>query len=394
MTDNSDTLQLIKYNQMPEYLRIFLVDDNPAHRKAISDHLQDPQYQIHPFADGKECLAALALQPDLIFLDLEADGLNSVEICREIRTKDENVQIIFLTDNDLPDVLVPKLLLEAYQAGGNDFIHKYPNKDLILRKINHAIENLNQKALLQKQLNDAQQTAYTVMSNLGEVGNVLHYMRGLNSCRNEPEVGQLILTTLSQFDLKGLIKLDDGRSGEYYFCSEPNCTPLEFSILGYVSNKSRISLAAERMALNYPHVTMLVMGLDTNDQDGVGRLRDHLAMIAEGAGIRIDALINERISLQQANSRLDDAKELNNLLSEIEKNQQLSQQTMEKCSEKFQTEMENAFMFLGLTDSQELRLHSILENYLTNLNVQLKNDTDLTLKLNSIVNRQRSLFSN
>jgi hypothetical protein len=148
------------------------------------------------------------------------------------------------------------------------------------------------------------------------------------------------------------------------------------------------------MALNYPHVIMLITGLNTEDQDTIGRMRDHLAMIAEGAGIRIDSLINERISLQQANSRLEDALELNNLLGEIEKNQQIGQLAMETSTQQFQTEMESAFMFLGLTESQELRLNSILENYLTKLNVQLKNDNDLTLKLSSIVNRQRSLFSN
>jgi hypothetical protein len=232
-----------------------------------------------------------------------------------------------------------------------------------------------------------------VMTNLGELGNVLQYMRSLNACRNEPEVGQLLLNTLSHFNLKGLIRLDDGRNGEYYFCSEVNCSPLEFSILGYVSKKSRISLSAERMALNYPHITMLVMGLDINDQDGIGRLRDHLAMLAEGAGIRIDALINERLSLQQANARLEDAKELTSLLAEIEKNQHISQLAMETCSAEFQSEMENAFMFLGLTESQELRLHGILENYQNKLNIQMQNESELTVKLSSIVDRQRSLLA-
>jgi CheY-like chemotaxis protein len=378
---------------MSEHLCIFLVDGNPEHRQVIRDHLQDPQYQIHPFATGEECLAALDLQPDMILLDLELAGRNGLDVCREIRAFDDKSQVIFLTDSDVPNVLVPDILLKTYQVGGNDFIHKYPNKDLLLRKINHAVNNLNQTAQLQKQLNYAEQTAHMVMTNLGELGSVLLYMRELNACRNEPEVGQLLLQTLSQFNLKGLIKLDDGRSGEYYFCSETNCSPLEFSILGYVSKKNRISLSAERMALNYPHITMLAMGLDTNDPDGIGRLRDHLAMLAEGAGIKINALINERLSLQQANSRLEDAKELTTLLTEIEKNQCLSQQAMETCSEHFQAEMENAFMFLGLTDSQELRLNGILENYRNNLKAQLQNDSELAKKLSSLVDRQRSLLS-
>ena len=366
---------------------IFVVDDDPLLRMVITDQLSGTNYQIHEFANGSDCLAALELQPNLILLDIEMPGQNGLEVCREIRASIcDDVQVMFVSSHD--DL---ETLLAAFDVGGNDFIPKNAKKDVLLRKVELAIEAEEKKRRLKSQLSYAQKTAFTAMSSLGETGIVLQFLRSSFHCLDMHQLGNLLTETLHQFGLNGLIKLSD-RHGEFDFGSEAICTPLEKSILSYVSKLGRVSQTSDRLVLNYPHITMLIKGLDIDDQDSIGRLRDHLAIVAEGTGVRIDAMNTEQQRLQQANARIEGVKELANLLSEIESSQHANHVQLENLIEQQRQEIENAFIHLGLTDNQEFLLHSIVDKLTKNLNVLFENDSRLALRLNEIVDKQKMLL--
>ncbi len=58
----------------------------------------------------------------------------------------------------------------------------------------------------------------------------------------------------------------------------------------------RIFEFGSRAVVNYAHVSLLVNNLPTDDPDKVGRLRDHLAVLAESADLRVAGMdaANER----------------------------------------------------------------------------------------------------
>lgn len=366
---------------------IFVVDDDPLLRMVIIDQLDGHDYQIHEFSNGPDCLAALDLQPNLILLDIEMPGQNGLEVCREIRNNDyDDVQVMFVSAHE--DL---ETLLAAFDAGGNDFIPKSAKKDVLQRKVELAIEAEKQKSQLKQQLNYAQKTAFTAMSSLGETGLVLQFLRSSFQCLNLEQLGKLLCETLSQFGINGLVRLADAY-GESDFSAEGVCSQLENAILSYVCKLGRICQTNDRLVLNYPHVTLLAMGLDIEDEDAIGRLRDHLAIIAEGAGVRIDAMNIEQQRLQQANARIQDVKDLTNLLSEIETFQHDNHILLENLTEQHHADMESAFVHLGLTDSQELLLYNIVERLTTQLTLLFENDTRLALRLHQIVDKQKQLL--
>jgi len=103
---------------------IFVVDDDALLRLVITDQLQGHGYQLHEFANGEECLAAMDLAPNLILLDIEMPGLSGIEVCRQIRADgNDDVQVMFVSAHD--DL---EILLTAFDAGGNDFIPKNAKK--------------------------------------------------------------------------------------------------------------------------------------------------------------------------------------------------------------------------------------------------------------------------
>lgn len=366
---------------------IFVVDDDALLRLVISDQLQGHDYQLHEFANGEDCLAAMDLAPNLILLDIEMPGLSGIEVCQQIRADgNDDVQVMFVSAHD--DL---EILLTAFDAGGNDFIPKNAKKDVLLRKVELAIEAERAKQQLQSQLSYARQTAFTAMSSLGETGTILHFLRTSFQCDSYQDLGKLLIETLQQYGLNGLLKLTDGEA-EYDFSSEAICTPLEKAILSYVSKLGRIYQAGDRLVLNFPHVIMLVTGLDDDDPDTIGRLRDHLAILAEGAGARVAAMISQQQGLQEANARLESIQELTDLLIEIEANQHANHAQMVNLAEQHKMNMESAFIHLGLTDAQEFLLHGYVDELTTQLDNLFDKDNRLALRLHQIVEKQKSLL--
>lgn len=366
---------------------IFIVDDDALQRLVINDQLQGLNYEIHEFNDGAACLAALDLQPNLILLDIEMPGQSGIEVCRAIRDEgNDDVQVMFVSAHDDLDIL-----LTAFDAGGNDFIPKNAPKDVLLRKVALAIEAEQHKRQLQEQLSYAQKTAFTAMSSLGETGTILQFLRTSFHCADYQELGKLMIDSLQQYGLNGLVKLTDG-VGEYDFCPEHVCSPLEKSILTYVSKLGRIYQAGDRLVLNFSHVTLLVTGLDVEDQDGIGRLRDHLAILAEGGGARVEAMISEQQRLREANARLEGIRELTELLIDIQANQNASHAQLVNLAEQHKQNMENAFIHMGLTDSQEFLLHGYVDELTAQLDNLFDSDNRLALRLHQIVEKQTALL--
>jgi CheY-like chemotaxis protein len=367
---------------------IFVVDDDSLQRLIVCDHLQGNNFQIHEFSNGTDCLAAMDVAPNLILLDIEMPGLNGLEVCKSLREEGyDDTQVVFVSAHD--DI---ETLLSAFQAGGNDFIPKNATKDLLLRKIEIAIEIEAQKRQLQQQLTYAQKTAFTAMSSLGETGIVLQFLRSSFHCQSTQALGELIIETLDQFGLHSMIRLSDD-ADMYFFRSNAVCTELEKSILAFSAKLGRINQTADRLAINYPYINLLVTGLDADDPDLVGRLRDHLAIVAEGAGVRIDAMKAEQERLKQAIERIDSVKELVSLLEEIEVHQTTNHSQLEKFVEDHKLDMEEAFVFLSLTDAQELKLHGIVDQLINQMEALFVKDNVLALRLSTIVEKQKRLLN-
>jgi DNA-binding response OmpR family regulator len=366
---------------------IFVVDDDPLLSMVISAQLLDNPYKIHEFSSGQQCLDALDLEPNLILLDIEMPDQNGLEVCREIRAQGHSeMNIIFVSAHDDMETL-----LAAFEAGGNDYIQKNAPKDLLLHKVKIAIEDEEKKRQLKQQLSYARETAFTAMSSLGETGIYLQLLRSTFQCLDLQEIGVALTDCLQQFGLKGLIRLTDEYE-ELDFGLEQSCTPLEQSILTYASKLGRICLTGNRLVFNYPNITLLIIGIDNEDEDGVGRLRDHLAIIAEGVGIRIVAMNTEQRRLREAQTRMESAKELADFVGGIEQSLHEIQQQMETNIEQYRQGIEAAFMHLGLTDSQEFLIQDLVDKLSAELNTLFLKEDDLAKRFNQMIAKQKKLL--
>src|SRR5712664_3497745 len=94
--------------QLPSSIRILIADDYEGWRRQVRLLFQArPEWQVIAEAlDGSEAIQkAEELKPDLVVLDIGLPKLNGIEAARRIRQLSPSSKIIFLSQNNDPDVV-------------------------------------------------------------------------------------------------------------------------------------------------------------------------------------------------------------------------------------------------------------------------------------------------
>ncbi|HEY4264720.1 MAG TPA: response regulator transcription factor [Micropepsaceae bacterium] len=112
--------------------RIMIVDDDGMFRESLAQNLSDVGFTIQCFADGPAALRHLtdAGPPDMILLDWKMPGMTGIEVLRELRDRNFETPVVFLT------VLSDQIYEEAGLLGGAvDFIEKSRGFAILSRRI-------------------------------------------------------------------------------------------------------------------------------------------------------------------------------------------------------------------------------------------------------------------
>ena len=76
--------------------KILIVDDDREMLKMLKSFFEIKKYSIFTAEDGMEAMKMLAVDPDIILLDVNMPQLDGMEVCRRIRDK-VACHILFLT---------------------------------------------------------------------------------------------------------------------------------------------------------------------------------------------------------------------------------------------------------------------------------------------------------
>lgn len=131
---------------MPEKaFKIFVVEDDEWYNRLLVHTLSlNPDYEIHSFTNGKDCLANLYLEPDVITLDYRLPDMKGLDVLKQIKEINEDIQFILISEQDDIDVVVTLLRHGAY-----DYIVK--SKDIRERLLN-TVSNIRQGSNLKKEI--------------------------------------------------------------------------------------------------------------------------------------------------------------------------------------------------------------------------------------------------
>lgn len=127
-------------------MRIAICDDEEIYRvelKTILDKLLiNVDYDIDTFDDGRQLMESFSKAPyDLVFLDIEMPAVDGITLAKSIRSRSENVFIVFLTGHI-------EYALEGYEVNAL----RYLTKPVDIGKLKEVIRYVQEKQGSARQL--------------------------------------------------------------------------------------------------------------------------------------------------------------------------------------------------------------------------------------------------
>jgi FixJ family two-component response regulator len=114
---------------------VFVVDDDPSVRRALSRLLKSAGLRAEAFASAEAFLVqALPDVPACVVLDVRMPGLDGLELQRTLAERDARLPIVFITGHgDIP------MTVQAMKAGAVDFLPKPFNDQALLSAVRQAL---------------------------------------------------------------------------------------------------------------------------------------------------------------------------------------------------------------------------------------------------------------
>lgn len=126
-------------------MRISICDDEKKLRSSLKHviemklQLDGMDYEIEEHECGEDLLSGIGGNPpDILFLDIEMKGLDGMETARELRKKNQDTVIIFVT-------AYPDFVFQGYEVRAFHYILKPYKEEKIREVLEKAIEETGQK---------------------------------------------------------------------------------------------------------------------------------------------------------------------------------------------------------------------------------------------------------
>lgn len=120
--------------------KVLIVDDDEHFSSRIATILREEGMQVTCLAEPEYILEVIeGVKPDILLLDVVMPKISGFDVCRLLRSTAawKQFPILFLTaENE------PKIRLECFQAGGDDYIEKPVIKEELLTRIGLRLERI------------------------------------------------------------------------------------------------------------------------------------------------------------------------------------------------------------------------------------------------------------
>jgi len=369
---------------MSKQFSVMLIDDDPFNFELIKPALEQ-EYELYFASSGEECFEMIHKQkPDIVLLDIDMPGMDGYETCRRLKNNPETQQIpvTFVSGYDSLDER-----LAGYQVGGDDYVVKPFSTEELRNKVQIAVKSVQQKQLLQQDMNSAISTAMVAMTSSGELGVVVNFLRESFACDNLDDLASNILDSFNHYGLNCSVQIRSNIGVANKNASGTN-NPLEMALLERLATKGRIVDFGTRTIINFERVSILIKNMPMESADKYGRIKDNGALIIEGAEARVKAIEAENIIKEQKNALSIAMAHAQETLLNIETIQKKHKVESVQIMDELSKNVEDSFAHLALSEEQENHLvqttQSAVGKALTLQDAGMKVDENLREVINSL----------
>lgn len=360
---------------------ILVVDDDDFMHEMYAEAL-NKNYRIIPAENGADALMLVqGERPDAIILDVEMPGMDGYETCRRLKKTDAvaDVPVIFVSAHDKIEDR-----LKGYEAGGEDYIVKPFDPQELEAKVAQLLKAVSERGALKQMADYAASTAMTAMTSISEMGALLETLKKFNVCNDSKALIDAVLQGIALYGLKGAVQI---RTPEETLTrnNQDSASPLEIFIINHMAKMERITQFQSRLCITYPGVSLLVHDMPLEDADRCGRLRDHLAMLVDGAEARILGIKAVNESRQRGKAIERAVESITETLKAIDSAQRQSQVATKLAFSALIDQIEKAIIKVAPTEAHEKFLIDIVRNGIEKIMYAETSEFDIQDKLTTII---------
>jgi two-component system response regulator FixJ len=115
---------------------VFIVDDDESVRGSLRELMESVPLAVRTFASAQEFLGSYASHwQGCVLLDVRMPGMSGLRLQDELRQRDSDLPLIFITGHgDIP------MAVEALHKGASDFLEKPIRGQVVIEKVQRVLE--------------------------------------------------------------------------------------------------------------------------------------------------------------------------------------------------------------------------------------------------------------
>ncbi|RLT95592.1 MAG: response regulator [Ketobacter sp.] len=333
---------------------------NPTGSSLLAELLSD-EFSV-TVSDSPQALCPEEGDLVMIIIDMTDNTESSLEVCQHLKRDDrfEDLPIvIYCAANRRLDAM------DYFDAGADDIIEASISKQDLLARLNKSVFHTIANRQLKSRLKQANEMAFSAMSDTSDLGVNIQFLVHCHECSNLDELAMLLFRTLSHYQLSCSLQL---RSAFETKNSEENGLPkdLESRLLWELKDGGRYVDFGRRCVMNYGEVSLLVKNMP-EDEKRFGSIKDNVFALLQGADARVKSIDSSRMLEMERDVMKGMSIKMQDVMEQVDNRYQ---EVMRRCAdlvEDMAVRVDEAILFLDLTESQEETFSSIMQMGVTSI---------------------------
>gem|GEM_PF-972607 len=273
---------------------LLVIDDDEFFHQLIKESLSS--YTIASHFSGDNALKKIEqIQPQLIFLDIQMDGSDGFEVCRQLKNQPllRDIPVMFISNLDNQEDR-----LKAYGLGAIDYISKPFNPLELATKVEQILQLKQRSDQYSKALKESVELVNEAQKTAAESHAINRFIQSTLFCHDITSLTRLFFMATRELHFSCVLRCVED---DEIYSSSPHYSKLEKEILTLSEQLPKIfNFGNQRAILNWPRAKLLVRN--------AGDKLDILALLMDALDAALHAIHNQnKIMLSVSNIQLQNS---------------------------------------------------------------------------------------
>lgn len=322
-----------------------------------------------------------------ILLVVASNGEETTSECkrlRDISDLDSASVVIYCPEN------VRVNSMDAFNSGVDDIIEASMSESELMARLQKEIFHRIANEQLKSRLRQANDMAFSAMSDTSDLGTNVQFLLHCHDCSNLDELAQLLFRSLTNYQIRCSLQI---RSAFELKNIEENglAKDLESRLLWELKGDGRYIDFGRRCIINFGGVSLLVKNMP-EDEKRYSAVKDNVVSMIQGMDARVQSIDGAKMLEMEKEVMEGLGRKMQHVVEQVDDGYQ---RVMASCAELVETmslRVEEAMMFLDLTEQQEDVFTSIMGDGVTNINTLFNEGVKIDENFRRLIARLNAVF--